>query len=389
MKIASIYDFKAFPPKGGNHVHALQLIRCFQAAGHEVLTWGDDSVPDVRSFERTEEGFTALHSAADVLYVRIDGNKINHDPTLAEALGRATKPMVWEINAPANENLAFSWLGGSQRLRSWPMRWFDRAKRQLHAWKQMPAILSEERVRQRLAPRVYAAVCVSRSLARYAQLGLGIERAVVIPNGADDEAHRPDGGVAVLPAGFKDCLKVVYTGSPMYPWQGLDVLERTIELCERAGDPIRFILLMNQRGQREFAHSSALCLYGVPHEQVADYLRAADVGVVIHPEYWWSRWRFHGSPMKMYDYMACGLPVVAAALGQMLEVVEPGRNGVHFDNTPEDLRRVLLSLCGKQELLETMGREARADVEARFNWRSNAHQTVRILEAAVASSDKR
>ena len=24
MKIASIYDFKAFPPKGGNHVHALR-----------------------------------------------------------------------------------------------------------------------------------------------------------------------------------------------------------------------------------------------------------------------------------------------------------------------------------------------------------------------------
>lgn len=45
MRIASVYEFKAYPPKGGNHLHALQLIRQFQATGHEVLTLGDDTVP--------------------------------------------------------------------------------------------------------------------------------------------------------------------------------------------------------------------------------------------------------------------------------------------------------------------------------------------------------
>lgn len=384
MKIASIYRFNAYPPKGGNHVHAYQLIRRFQAEGHEVLTWADDSVPGVRSFPGTADGLDALQAEADVLYVRFDANQLRRDPVLAGFLARNAKPMVWEINAPANENLAFSWLGGDATDSRDGDSFLRGVRRRAHAWRQLPAILLEERLRRKLAGRVSAATCVSECVAEYARIGLGIAEVHVVPNAADHEAHRPDGPKAALPAAFDGCLKVMYAGSPIYPWQGLDVLERTIDLCAEAGDPIRFVLLMNQQGPRRIDSSNAACFFKVPHEQVGDYLRAVDVAVVIHPEFFWSRWGSHGSPMKLFDYMACGRPVVASNVGQLAEVIMPGRNGLLFDNTAEDLRRRLLELRSGRHDLAAMGAAARGDVETRYNWHVIGRETLAILEAARA-----
>lgn len=47
----------------------------------------------------------------------------------------------------------------------------------------------------------------------------------------------------------------------------------------------------------------------VPGDQVADYVRAFDVGLV---PYRVTRETFHASPLKIYEYLAAGLPVVAA-----------------------------------------------------------------------------
>lgn len=383
MRIASIYNFKAFPPKGGNHVHALQLVRRFLHEGHEVLTWGDDTIEGVQAFPRTPQGLAALEAAADVLYIRLDANRLGSEPALVALIEQTSVPIVWEINSPANENLAFSWLGGDRQERSGVGRLVDGIKRRAHAWRQMPAIRAEETLRRRLATHVRAAVCVSDCVTDYAREGLGIRNAITIENGADHETHRPDGPIAELPPGFSDNLTVLYAGSPIYPWQGLDVLERTITMCESAGDPVRFVLLLNQEGPRPIKASNTVSYVRVPHTKVGEYLRAVDVAVVIHPAFFWSRWGSHGSPMKLFDYMACGRPVVASHVGQLADVIQPGRNGVLFDNTAPDLQQKLRDLAARRAELPAMGRAARQDVEERFNWHVIGRRTLDVLQAAA------
>lgn len=387
MRIASIYNFKAFPPKGGNHVHALHLVRRFLAEGHEVLTWGDDTIDGAECFPRTPEGLAALQAKADVLYIRLDANRLGSDPDLVRLIEQTRLPIVWEINSPANENLAFSFLGGDRHERSALGQLVNDVKRRLHAWRQMPGIRREEALRRRLAPHVSAAVCVSDAVRDYAQQGLGIAQAMTIANGADHEVHRPDGPVAELPDSFADCLTVLYAGSPIYPWQGLDVLEHTIGLCEAAGDRVRFVLLLNQEGPRPIRASNTVSHVRVPHAKVGDYLRAVDVAVVIHPAFFWSRWGSHGSPMKLFDYMACGRPVVASNVGQLAQVIQPGRNGVLFDNTAIDLQRRLRELAAQRDSLPAMGRASRADVEAHYNWHVIGRRTLDVLSQAVAARD--
>lgn len=385
VKIASIYRFKAFPPRGGNHLHALQVIRQFQSAGHEVLTWGDHSVPGVRALPRDASGGLDLQAEADVLYVRIDGNRIGDDGLLVELLERTSRPMVWEINSPADEILAFSWLGGGRSR--WPAL-FERAKRRLHAWRQSSGIAREDALRRRLATKVFAATCVSRSVARYATEALGIKDARVVPNAADPGTHQPIGPKAELPGDHGGKLKVLYAGSPIYPWQGLGIVRETIDLCARHGDPISFVLLFNQVAAHDFRQPNTTVFQSVPHDKVGDYIRACDVALALLPDFWWSPWGTYFSPMKVFDYMACGRAVVASRVGQLTEIIQPGRNGELFDNSPVDLRSRLLALAADRAHVTRMGLRARADIETTYNWRNVGQATLETLSEAVQAGEK-
>lgn len=386
MKIAYLYDFQAYPPTGGNKVHAYQLIRHFLASGHEVFSLGDDSAKGVVAFERSPAGAREMCQAADVLYVRIDSNRISENSLFREVIETAEIPMVWEVNSPPNEILAFSYLGGPQGRKPWPQEFLVSLKRRLHAWRSLPGIWREDAWRRGVSRKVFGAVCVSRAVGEYARSGLRIDNVRVVPNAADPESHSPDGPTADLPNGGEEVLTVLYAGSPIYPWQGLGILSETMSLCRAHGDPIRFILLMNQPPPFDMEAGNASILVGVPHKDVAAYLRSVDAAVVIHREFFWSKWGSHGSPMKLFDYMACGTPVVASNVGQLAEIIRPLENGILFDNTAEGLRASLLTLYEHRESLAAMGAEARTAIEERHNWRSVAADTADLLRSALDAS---
>lgn len=390
MKIAYLYRFKAYPPKGGNRLHAYQLARRFMDAGHELLTHGDDSIAEARAFPRTPQGAADLIGEADLVYLRVDGTLLTAQPDLARVLEHTTVPTVWEVNSPANERLAFSWLGGEPVPPGAGLRrLIDQTKRATHAGRQMLQIVPEERLRRRLARRAAAAVCVSEAVGRYAREGLGMGcEVVVLPNGSDLDVNHPGREPIPLPERFDGYLKVLYAGSPIYPWQGLDTIAGAIELLRERRTPIVFLLLMNQASADITPGAHAHVLERVPYEDVARYITAADVCLTLPPDFTWSRWGFHGSPMKLFDYMACGRPVVASKVGQMSEVIRHGENGLLCDSTPEDLLAQLETLADAPERRAAMGQAARQDVLDRYNWDHIAQRTLALFDRVLSHADR-
>jgi glycosyltransferase involved in cell wall biosynthesis len=387
VRIGYLYPFRASPPRGGNQVHAYQLVQGFLRSGHEVCTIADDSIEQVRSFAATDAGVDDLLRNVDVLYVRVDANSLLSWPAAVRSVRRAAVPVVWEINAPANERLAFSWLGGSRApARTVIGSTVDRTRRWLHASKQLPGIMREERLRRDLAGRVHAAVCVSAPLARYAREGLGIERVTVLPNGTDPDLNHPGRTPAALPPEYAGHFKVLYAGSPMYPWQGLDVISRAVELDRGADVPIVYVLLLNQDTGMVPRGDNVLVYTGVPYRDVASYVVAADACIAVHKEFHWSKWGSHGSPMKLFDYMGCGRPVIASGVGQLEEIVGGGQAGLLFDNTPEQLSLRIRELAADPERAAVLGRNARSSVEARYNWSFITDRTLDVFEELGSGS---
>jgi glycosyltransferase involved in cell wall biosynthesis len=89
------------------------------------------------------------------------------------------------------------------------------------------------------------------------------------------------------------------------------------------------------------------------------------------------------------EAMACETPVVASAVGGIVEVVEDGRTGVLLPPArPDLLAEALTRVLENPELGRRMGKAGRARVEARFSWASVAERTQQVYAEAIAAFER-
>lgn len=113
----------------------------------------------------------------------------------------------------------------------------------------------------------------------------------------------------------------------------------------------------------------------VAPDAIPGLLASMDVAVAPYPPLS----LFYSSPLKVYEYMAAGLPVVASKIGQVAEIIEHERTGILF--APGDaatLTRVLCDLRANPEKGRQLGNQARASVQ-QHTW---DHQVMAILSLA-------
>jgi D-inositol-3-phosphate glycosyltransferase len=85
--------------------------------------------------------------------------------------------------------------------------------------------------------------------------------------------------------------------------------------------------------------------------------------------------------------MACGRPVVASAVGGLVDTVVDGVTGVHVPpRRPEHLARVLGRLLAHPAEARSLGAAGRDRVEARYGWASIARSTREVYAELVPST---
>lgn len=365
---------QAYPPRGGNHLHAYELVQGFHAAGHKTFVLGDPTMPNA---ENVEEGRLAdFLSLIDILYIRIDGRSTRQSKVVNKSVLRSKVPVVWEINAPANEALAFSWLGGKTSTRKESaLKVF---RRSIHALRQQPRIILEELHRRRLARKVDAAICVSEALATYARQKLKIAKSVALPNGGPliskheiDERRSKRKSTA---------FTILYSGSVIYPWQGMQYIFDVIRLAETEAPDIKFVLAVNTRTPLLPDSKNVEILEGLDRNGILNAVCQADVCIALHPEYTWSKWGFHNSPMKLYEYMACMTASLSSNHGQMKEVITHEVDGLLCSNDAEDILQSILKLQADEPLRKSIAENGWLRVQTELNWKQNAGTSLALFE---------
>ena len=124
----------------------------------------------------------------------------------------------------------------------------------------------------------------------------------------------------------------------------------------------------------------------VPQPQLPPILAAADIGaapfdVSVHPAL---AHEFHWSPLKVFEYMASGLPVVAPHIERLTKIVRDGREALLYDaNDPDGLANAIDRLADPV-LRRRLGAAARARTEEEFNWRTHCRRLDEAIRAAHA-----
>ena len=139
-----------------------------------------------------------------------------------------------------------------------------------------------------------------------------------------------------------------------------------------------------ERELRERGLTRSAVLTGwLPHTEVAALVRQFDVALAPYsrPDH-----DFYFSPLKLFEYMACGVPVVAARLGQIEEVVRDGETGLLY---PPGQQEALLAACERlltdPDLRRRLGWVAAKEIRNHYTWDRNSERVVELARHLMAT----
>ncbi|MCC6173799.1 MAG: glycosyltransferase family 4 protein [Chloroflexi bacterium] len=312
----------------------------------------------------------ALACLADLLRIRPRPDAIlTRDPRLAWVFNRAwrlhQRPVVYEVHEVFSTRPRDNAVLDPDKL--WGVA--DRT-RALEA-----AVFAESDV---LLPLTHACADVLHH-----EFGVPRGKMTVVPDGTS----APDGP---LPPRDPSSRTVVYAGQ-LFPWKGVDVLldalartseERLIIFGGRGADDPDLVALR--------ARVSDLGIVGrvefggfVPHAQVRARIAGAGVAVVPLPDNLMAR--YFTSPLKVFDYMAAGVPIVASDLPSLREVLVDGDTALLVPpGDPGALAAAIRRLMVSPGLADRLRRTAFEQVRD-YSWDARAARIIEALAVLVGA----
>jgi glycosyltransferase involved in cell wall biosynthesis len=196
--------------------------------------------------------------------------------------------------------------------------------------------------------------------------------------GRRSEALRAAWGV---PAG---ATVVLFSGS-FRPWHGVHVLEDAARRLAARAD-VFFVLA---GGDREGPASGyrGRRLGSVPYDRMPEVVASADVGVAPYDTARLPPLRlgFFWSPLKIFEYMASGLPTLTVPRPPLTEIVREGLEGRHVAEADgQALAGALAALADDAAGRARMGASARERVVERYSWARHCEQLEGVLQGMLA-----
>lgn len=225
-----------------------------------------------------------------------------------------------------------------------------------------------------------AVFCVSNRAREYfLQYGISEEKLHVISNGVDVDKFRPslDAGQVRRKYQLEGKIVVGFIGSFHY-WHGVDNLIAMIQHVLESHAASTFLLVgsggpmkseIEKFIERDHLHDRIHLTGHVDYRKVPNYISAMDIVLAPYPALDF----FYFSPVKVYEYMACGKPVVTSRIGQLSEIIEHGENGLLCEpGNMHELLENILSLIQNESLRRKIGEQARETVVQHHTWKHKA-----------------
>lgn len=360
-----------FGTKGAS-VHIQEVVRELRTKGHEVRLYttrvGKQIPPDLADLEVSEfpvvtstdterEIAQRLASAAVALQIMADGADLIYEryslfsTAGAEAAEELGCPWVLEVNAPL----------------------IDEQRRHR-------VLIDEQAARQALQQQVASAtatICVSDPVRDWVRAETGTSSAHTVPNGVSVSRIQPQPETSGAPV-------VTFVGT-LKPWHGVSDLLTAATLAKQPWQ-VRIIGDGPQRAALELqARELGLEVDfrgAVAPQDMPEHLSGSAIGVAPYPDLG-SHDEQYFSPLKVYEYLAAGLAVVASAVGQLPEILNDLGTLVP-PSDPAALAEAIDALAADPQRRAELGARGRQQAEQQHSWATVVDQILTLAGVEVS-----
>jgi len=211
------------------------------------------------------------------------------------------------------------------------------------------------------------------------------DAAVVIHNAAQTDIMRPMGqDKPRRQLGLAEEDYIVGFAGSLAPWQGLDLLVQAAkQVIDNSARSVRFVLVGEGQCRRELQQmvdQLGLSQYftflpPVSFEQVAVFNSACDV--VVIPIYDPRKLRYGLSPLKFWDAVSVGVPVLVPEGCQLDDVLERlGLPGTFRPGDRKYLAEAILEVLGRTEHYQSRRKDVHRIVSEQYSWTHAAEKLV-------------
>lgn len=193
-------------------------------------------------------------------------------------------------------------------------------------------------------------------------------------------------GITTLKNNHIDLIKsrfsIIYTGG-VQMGRGIQLaLDAIPELIETIPD-VLFVVVgdgyakeeLNRMVEEKSLQDYILWVGWISHNEVYDYIKASNIGIIPH---FVTDHVNTTVPNKIFDYMGCGLPVVASDAVPMKRILEEEKAGLVFKNKDaNDLVRAVKDIYFSEINFSDNGIEA---VKTKYHWENNIARIIKSIE---------
>ncbi|NJC21349.1 glycosyltransferase involved in cell wall biosynthesis [Arthrobacter pigmenti] len=381
---------------GGQNVHVAALSSALARRGHSVSVYTRRDSTDLPERVKVSPGLEVVHVDAGPPEVVPKDELLPYMGALADGMAAD-----WEL-APPDVVHGHFWMSGLAALDAAGRKQFGQSIAVLQTFHALGTVKrrhqgSEDtspKEREWLEPSVgrnadrVIATC-SDEVFELKAMGVDGTRVSVAPCGVDLGLFGLDGPVEER--GRKHRLVTI---GRLVPRKGVDLVIRALrELAERGMNDVELVIVggageaarldedPEARRLRALAQDlnvadRVVMLGQVPRERIPTLLRSADA-VVCAP--WYEP--FGIVPLEA---MACGVPVIAAAVGGLIDSVVDGQTGLHIPpRDSEALADAIGQVIADPDAARELGRSGHARVHARYSWDRIALDTEKVYQLTL------
>lgn len=215
-----------------------------------------------------------------------------------------------------------------------------------------------------------------------------VDPAKVIPvaNGTNPEVFRPmSKSEALVKTGLPDAPTVGFIGS-CYHYHGVQYLIQAAPTVIAHKPQVRFVVVGDGAQLQEWKTLSQelgvaekfIFTGKVPFTMAPYYINSFDICVAPWDIDFFIK--ISGSPMKFFDYLACGKAVIASPVSGVAELIQTYQCGVLCDvKNPSVLAQVIMELLADPERRQVLGKTGREVVLKHFNWEITSRKIEQVL----------